>query len=230
MARQQLLLIVSLLSLFGGVITTSVHAAPATNAAPAAVAPPPDLPADDITRYGKILKPADHLPYPFKLSMPFPGFGEVKVPTQDELDMRMKLEQLATLSDAQIRAQLAKWPAFATMSLSDEGTMLTRIEQFREYRTKLALMKAQQLGLLTLNTNQQARFEKEYWAQQLQADRDLAKQLEPIVKARQQKLDEKLFRDFSSPQALAQTPKAPGVPPAAAPPAKATASDTMMMH
>jgi hypothetical protein len=181
------------------------------------------LPADDITRYGKILKPADHLPYPFKLSMPFPGFGEIKVPTRDELDMRMKLEQLATLSDQQIRDQLAKWPGFTTMSLSDEGTMLSRIEQFREYRNNMALVKAKQLGLLTLTTAQQAKFEKEYWTEQLQADRQLAQQLEPLVKAREQKLDEKLFRDFSSPQTIAQGPK-PGPPPAIKP----TASDTMM--
>ena len=53
------------------------------------------------------------------------------------------------------------------MSLGDEGAMLTRIQQFRDHRNKVAIDKAHHLGLTTLNPAQQARFESEYWDKRL---------------------------------------------------------------
>jgi hypothetical protein len=203
------------------VFSPVASAAPATSAAPAQPAPlaPGVPPLDDyFARYGKILTPSTQSSYPFKLNMPFPGFGEVKIPTREELDERQILEQqLATLSDAQIRDQLEKWPAFGKMSLVDEGAMFARIQLFRDYRHKRAMEEAHRLGLLTLNPAQQARFEKEYWDKQLQMDRQLAQQLEPIYKTAQQKLNEDLYRQFSSPGRLVQAPKSPAAPPPSGP-------------
>lgn len=207
------------------------NAAPSTNAPPApavpktAAAPTPARPPEEyFSRYGKILSLNDQPPYPFKLSMPFPGVGEVKIPSKQELEIRRKLEQLATLSDAQIRDELNKWPAFAKMSLGDEGAMLTRIQQFRDHRTRAAQEKARHLGLVTLNPTQQASFEKEYWDKRLKMDQQLSQQLEPAIKAAEQKLDEDLFREFSSPGTLAQGPKPPAPPTAPAKPAAPAAA------
>jgi hypothetical protein len=185
---------------------------PATNAPVAAATPPP---LDDYyVRYGKILSPNNQPLYPFKLNMPFPGVGEVKVPTPEEMNIRAKLEALSTLSDAEIRDQLDKWPAFGEMSLTDEGAMLARIQQFRDYRRKKAIDEAHKLGLLTLNPAQQAKFEKEYWDKKLQTDRQLSQQLQGAYKNAEQKLNEDLYREFSSPGHLAQAPPKPNPPPA----------------
>jgi hypothetical protein len=184
----------------------------ATN--PALVVPLPDT----LGRYGKILTPSDEMSHPLKLKMPFPGVGEVKVPNQDELNMREKLEQLGQLSDSDIRMQLAKWPAYNVMSLRDEGAMLQRIQDFRDYRTRVAMQKAHDLGLFsTLMPDQKVRFEKDYWDKRLQMDHDLAKQFEPILRAREQKMQDELFREFSSasPGPVVQAPKPP--PPAPPP-------------
>jgi hypothetical protein len=155
---------------------------------------------------------------PLKLRMPFPGVGEVRIPTQDELTMRAKLEQLANLSDADIRAQLEKWPAFSKMNLRDEGAMLQRIQDFRDYRSNVAKAKAHDMGLLTLLPDQEARFEKEYWDKRLQMDRDLAKQFEPILRAEQQKMESALYDEFSSVNVVpvAQAPKSSPSPTASA--------------
>ena len=177
--------------------------APATNAAP--IFPLPDT----LGRYGKILTPSDESSHPLKLKMPFPGVGEIKVPSPDELNMRIKLEQLAKLSDADIRVQLAQWPAYSKMSLRDEGQMLQRIQDFRDYRSTVAKAKAHAMGLLTLPPEQQARFENEYWDKRLQMDRDLAKQFAPAVRAREQQMANDLFREFSTAGPLVQAPKAP---------------------
>jgi len=187
--------------------------APGTTNAAATPVPPPASPPPDFSRYGKILSPSDQAPYPFKLTMPYPGVGEIKVPSKEELEVRQKLEQLAVLSDAEIRDQLEKWPAFSKMSLGDEGAFLSRIQQFRDYHAKVALEKAHKLGLVTLNPVQQARFEKEYWNKRLKMDLQLSQQLEPMVKNAGQKLNEDLYREFSSTGALAQAPKPPGNPP-----------------
>ena len=185
----------------------------ATNTAP--VSPLPDT----LGRYGKILTPGDESAHPLKLKLPFPGVGEIKVPTQDELNMRFKLEQLAKLSDADIRLQLAQWPAYAKMSLRDEGLMLQRIQDFRDYRSNVAKAKARSMGLLTLTPDQQARFENEYWDKRLQMDRDLARQLAPAVRAHEQQMASDLFREFSTASAgpLAQAPKPPATPAKPAP-------------
>jgi hypothetical protein len=170
-------------------------------------------PADYYGRYGNILSPNNHASYPFKLNMPLPGVGEVKVPSKDELNMRVKLESLTTMTDAEIRDELEKWPAFGEMSLVDEGNMLSRIQAFRDYRHRTAVNEAHQLGLLTLNPAQEARFEKEYWDKRLAMDQALAPKLEPMVKAAQQKMNEDLYREFSSPHGLGHPAPKPGPAP-----------------
>ena len=198
---------------------TMTSAAPAQAPAPAAVTPnlkPPPYPPDDFIRYGSILAPNTDAGYPFKLTMPGPGFGEMKVPNQGEFAMRQKLENLAKLSDAQIWDQLRQWPAFSKMSLADDGAMLARIQNFRDYRYKMAQDEWHRLGL-TLNPEQQARFEKDYWNRKLQMDRQLAQQLEGPYKAAQQKLNEDLYREFSMPGPLAKAPPAPPKPAAPKP-------------
>jgi hypothetical protein len=205
---------------------------PPTNA-PAAVppAPKPGVPpvppplVDYYVRYGKILKPSDQMGYPFKLNMPFPGLGEVKIPSQEELDMRVKIEQLAGLSDDEIRQQLIQWPAFSKMSLADDGAMLARIQTFRDYRHKMAQDEAHRLGL-TLTPQQQARFDNDFWNRKLQMDRQLAQQLEPTFKAAQQKLNEDLYREFSTPGPLIKAPPAPKPPTLT----NATGSGTTLAH
>ena len=185
---------------------TSSAMPPATNVAP--VKPPP-LP-DTYGQYGKILRPSDQMAHPVKLKMPFPGVGEVKVPNQDEMKMREKLEELAQLSDEDLHAQLEKWPAYGKMNLRDQGAMLQRIQDFRDYHTNVAKAKAHDIGLLTLSPDQQARFEKEYWDKRLEMDHELAKQFEPIFRARLQKLQDELYREFSSlPPSVVPPPKPP---------------------
>jgi hypothetical protein len=187
--------------------------APAATPPKAAAPPAPPPVVDYYVRYGQILKPSDQTGYPFKLNMPFPGLGEVKVPSKAELDMRVKIEQLATLSDDEIRQQLIQWPAFSKMSLADDGAMLARIQTFRDYRNKMAQDEARRLGL-TLTPEQQVRFENDYWNRKLQMDRQLAQQLEPAFKAAEQKLSEDLYREFSMPRPLIKPPPAPPKPPA----------------
>jgi hypothetical protein len=180
-------------------------AAPAVNKNPNPAPAPPDT----FDRYGKIWAPSDDAAHPLKLNMQFPGVGELKIPSQEELSVRDKLEQLATLSDADIRTQLDQWPPYDKMKLGDEGQMLIKIQQFKDMRTKTALAMAHELGL-TLTPEQQARFEKDYWDKQLQVDNELARQFAPIFKAREEKMQEELFREFSTPGMVgvpAQAPK-----------------------
>ena len=187
--------------------------------------PPPPVP-DTFNRYGKIWAPSDDVAHPIKLNVQFPGVGEMKIPTQDELNVRDKLEQLATLSDEDIRAQLALWPPYAKMKLADEGQLLMRIQSFKDQRTKIASDKARDLGILdSLTPAQKAKFEKEYWDKRLKMDHELAKQLEPIVKAREQKMDDELFREFSTVGTAVPpppAPKPPGTPLAQTNPAPST--------
>lgn len=195
-------------------------AAPASSATNATPIVPPPIP-DTFDRYGKIWAPSDDVAHPVKLNLQFPGIGELKVPTQDELSVRDKLEQLATLSDEDIRAQLAQWTPYNKMKLGDEGQMLLRIQQFKDQRTKIAMDRARDLGLLSSMTpEQKVRFEKEYWDKRLQMDRELARQFEPIVRAREQKLKEDLFREFSS---ATVGPSVPAPKPPPAPPTKPVA-------
>jgi hypothetical protein len=184
-------------------------------AKPSATPPPPVLPPlipDTYGRYGKILLPGDESAHPVKLHMPGPGFGEVKVPRGDELAMREKLEALWKLSDEDIRAQLEQWPAFGKMTLRDEGAMLQRIQDFRDYRTRIAQQRAHDMGLSTLTPEQKARFETEYWDKRMQMDRELCKQFEPVYKAREQKLQDELFREFSTASPGPVPPKPPAPP------------------
>ena len=84
------------------------------------------------------------------------GAGEVKVPTPDELSMREKLEQLAKLSDDEIHVQLEQWPAFSKMSLRDQGTTAAAcIQDFRDYRARVAVQTARDLGLRSALTPDQ---------------------------------------------------------------------------
>jgi len=190
--------------------------APMSASAPMAPAKPgvPPVPEDYFQRYGKILTPGSEPSHPLKLSMPFPDVGQVKVPSAEELAMRDKLERLATMSDSDIRDDLSKWPAFNEMSLADEGAMLMRIQMFKDHRAKVAQERAHALGLLTLKPEQMQQFETEYWNKQLQVDRDLVKQFDPIYKAREAMMEEELFREFSAPGGPVPPPPAPK-PPAA---------------
>ncbi len=168
----------------------------ATNGAP--VVPPPGATPDTLGRYGKILMPGDQADHPLKLKLPFPGAGEVKIPSPDELSMRVKLEELAKLTDEEIHAQLEQWPVFSKMSLRDQGLMLNRIQDFRDYRSRTAAQKAHDMGLLTLTPDQKTKFEKDYWDKKLKMDQELVKQFGPAFKTREQKMDDELFREFSS--------------------------------
>jgi len=188
---------------------------PATNAPPL----PPGM-QNTLGRYGNIVSPGDQVAYPLRLRLPLPNEAEVHIPKQDDLTKRAKIEALANLSDDDIRKQLAAWPAYAKMSLHDQGMMLQRIQDFRDYHAKVAMQKAHDMGLSTLTPAQQAKFEKDYWDQRLKLDQDLAKQFQPIYQARVQTMDAQLFREFSSAMpGPAPAPKPPGKPahPAAAP-------------
>lgn len=222
--------------------STPVAKAPPTpkvakSQAPVVPPPPPPFP-DTYNKYGKIIAPSDDVAHPIKLNVQFPGVGEIKIPSQEELNVRDKLEQLATLSDADIRAQLELWPPFAKMKLGDEGQLLMRIQQFKDQRMRIAMDKARELGIFnTLTPDQKVKFEKEYWDKRLQMDRELAKQFEPVFKARDQKMREELFREFSTtstnlPGAKPPAPAKPGTPPPAqakspAPAASTTAQNQM---
>jgi hypothetical protein len=210
--------------------------APATNTASAkppagavaAARPPITSPAlppamqNTLGRYGNILAPGDQVSYPLKLKLPFPSDAEVRVPKPDDLVKRQKLEELAKLSDDDLRKQLAQWPAYGKMSLRDQGNMLQRIQDFRDYHAHVAQQKAHDMGLLTLTPDQKARFEKEYWDQRLKLDEDLAKQFQPIYQAREQKMNDALFREFSSSAPAPPAPKP--VPTPANSPVKPVAS------
>ena len=180
-------------------MTTATPPPAAPTPAPAAIPAKPPYPPDDFIRYGKILAPNTDAGHPFKLAMPYPGFAELQVPDQGQFAMRAKLENLAKLSDSQIWDQLRQWPAFGKMSLGDQGMMLARIQMFRDRREKVAAAAAHHLGLVTLTPAQKAKFEQEYWDRRLQLDQQLSKQFEPAVKAAELKLDQDLFREFSTP-------------------------------
>jgi hypothetical protein len=158
-------------------------------------------------RYGNIVTPGDQVAYPLRLRLPLPNESEVHIPKPEDLMKRGKLEALANLSDDDIRKQLAAWPAYNKMSLRDQGMMLQRIQDFRDYHLRLAMQKAHEMGLLTLTTAQQAKFEKEYWDQRLKLDEDLAKQFQPIYQAREQTMNDQLFREFSSAMPAPPAPK-----------------------
>ena len=194
---------------------TAAAKAPATNA-------PAAHPQDLMGRYQKIFIPGDEAAHPLRLKLPSPDSGEVRVPTPDELGLREKLEQLATLSDEEIHVQLEAWPTYSKMSLRDQAMMLSRIQDFRDFRNRVAMQKAHDMGLLTLTPDQRTKFEKAYWDKRLQMDRDLTKQLGPIFTAREQKMDDELLKEFSSGTGpIVQGPKAPqpGPPATAANPA-----------
>ena len=202
--------------------TAAAASPPQTNATPKPATPalPPPIPEADYQRYGKIISAGTEPSHPLKLSMPFPDIGQFKIPSADELAMRAKLERLITMSDADIRQNLANWPAFAKMSLADEGNMLLRIQMFKDRRAKVAQDRAHALGLLTLKPDQFQRFETEYWNKRMQMDTELAHQFQPVYQARENKLEEELFREFSTPQAPVPAPKPPAATASSMPAAK----------
>ncbi len=176
-------------------------------------AAPPKQP-DSFNRYGKIWTTSDDVEHPLKLNNHFPAVSEIKIPSQDELNDRDKLEQLSMLSDEQIRSQLEQWPPYTKMKLGDQGQMLIRIQQFKEARTKIAMDKAHDLGIYdSLTPDQKTHFEEAYWEKRQQMDHDEVKQMEPIVKAWEQQLDEDLFRKFSSTTSTAMIQPAANKPP-----------------
>jgi hypothetical protein len=194
---------------------------PATNAAPVL---PPAM-QNTLGRYGNIVTPGDQAAYPLRLRLPSPNESEVRIPKPDDLIKRAKLEALANLSDDEIRKQLEAWPAYTKMSLRDQAMMLVRIQDFRDYHAKFALQKARDMGLSTLTPAQQAKFEKEYWDQRLKLDQDLAKQFQPIYQAREQTMNDQLFREFSSAMP-APAPPAPKPGPKPVQPAQPLAATT----
>jgi hypothetical protein len=206
-------------------LSVTLHAQQSPPAKSMATNAVPIVPPEALGQYGKILAPGDQPAHPLKLRLPFPDVGQVKIPSQDELTMRDKLEQLAMLSDADIRMQLEKWPAWAKMSLRDQGQMLQRIQDFQDFRANVAKAKAHDMGLLTLTPAQFAKFVKQYWDKRLQMDNELAKQFAPIYKAREQKLQDDLYKEFSvlNPVPVAQAPK-PAPPPAPGAPANKPAT------
>jgi hypothetical protein len=176
--------------------------------------PAPPVP-DSFDRYGKIWAPSNDVAHPLQLNARFPGVNEIKIPSQEELTDRDKLEQLTMLSDAEIHKQLDQWPPYSKMKLGDQGQLLLRIQQFKEQRNKIAMDKACTLGILdTMTPDQKVHFEKDYWDKRRQMDHDEVKQMEPILKTWEQKMDEDLFRKYSSasPGPLAQAPKPPALP------------------
>jgi hypothetical protein len=197
--------------------TTPPGTQPAAGAKPAPIIPP--VPVDYFQRYGKILSPGTEASHPLKLAMPNPDVGQIKIPTGEETALRDKIERLTTMSDEDIRKDLANWPAFKQMSLADEGAMLVRIQQFKDHRAKLAQECAHDLGLLTLSPAQMDRFTQEYWQKRLKLDGDLARQFQPIYQARESKMEEELFREYSTPAkppltkpVVVKKPATPGVP------------------
>jgi len=192
---------------------------PATNA-PSALSPAMQ---NTLGRYGNIVTPGDQVAYPLRLRLPLPNEAEVHIPKLDDLTKRAKIEALANLSDDDIRKQLAAWPAYGKMSLHDQGMMLQRIQDFRDYHLRVAMQKAHDMGLLTLTPAQQAKFEKQYWDQRLKLDEDLAKQFQPIYQAREQTMNDQLFREFSSamPAPAPPAPKPPAPKPGHPAPASA---------
>jgi len=215
--------VVAVMVLAAGSIALRAQQPPAMSASTNTVAvakPPARTPATNaptLGQYGKILAPGDQPGHPLKLKLPFPDAGQVKIPSQDELTMRDKLEKLAELSDADIRMQLSKWPAYGNMSLRDQGALLQRIQDFRDFRTNVAKSAAHDMGLLTLAPDQFAKFEKEYWDKRLAMDNDLAKQFTPIYKARAQKVQDDLYREFSALSPVPSPPQPKPAPPAGGP-------------
>jgi len=193
-------------------------AQPPANPAPAPAKPViPPVPVDYFQPYGKILSPGTEPSHPLKLAMPFPDVGQVKIPGAEEMALRDKIERLTTLSDDDIRKELANWPAFRQMSLADEGAMLMRIQMFKDRRAKQAQDCAHSLGLSTLTPAQMDKFTQEYWVKRLQMDRDLAKQFQPIYGARKAQMEEELFREYSTPPKPAVAQKPAAKPPTPAP-------------
>jgi hypothetical protein len=84
----------------------------------------------------------------------------------------------------------------------------------------VAVQVAHEMGLMSMTPQDMARFEKEYWDKRLQADHDLIEQFRPIYQAGRQKINEELYREFSSiavqaapkPQAAASKPAAVAPP------------------
>jgi hypothetical protein len=191
------------------VIKHSALGVTATNGA-TAVPPPPN---DYFKTYGHIMATTTEPDHPIRFMAPSTDVGQVKIPTDEEIMMRQKLEVLASMSDADIRAELEKWPAYGKMSLSDEGLFLARIQLFKDQRAHLAEASAKQNGLI-LNPAQQAKYEQDYWTKRLAMDANLTKQIGPIVRAAEQKMQEDLFREFSTapPPPLPRKPPAPKVP------------------
>ncbi|MEI9997724.1 MAG: hypothetical protein WDO13_00375 [Verrucomicrobiota bacterium] len=183
--------------------------APATNAA-AAHPPLPKPVQNTLSRYGNIVLPGDAVQYPLKLKLPFPGVGEVKVPKPDELVMRQKLEELARLSDDDIRKQLAQWPAFSRMSCETRGARCCSASRISAItapatpcrrRTTWACSRSRPTSARSSSANSGTsgcRWTRSWPSSSL-----------PVFQAREQKLEADLFREFSS---ATPGPAAPAVP------------------
>lgn len=183
------------------------------------------IPPSYYDRYGHIVSASDDPTHPVKLNLPGPGVGELRLPTKDELDLREKLERLSGLTDAEIRAELEKWPPYQKMNLYDQGSMLQKIQQFRDYRSRVALDKSKQLGLtLDPNSEQMRRFTNEFWAKKLAMDRQFIQQFTSAYNQQDEQLKETLFREYSTPSPLPPPSKKATAAPPPKPSAQASTS------
>jgi hypothetical protein len=200
--RRRLLVAVAFL---GGVFS-ALGAPPTTTPSPAPQ--PSSFPTD-----------ASH---PLKLNFPFGWIGELKLPTKDELIYRDKLETVADLTDLQIRDLLEKWPPYNSMSLSDQGKMLQRIQDFRDRRNKLAQDEAQKLGLTTLSPADQQAFTKLFWLRRRQADEALLADFQAKYDAKQGEIDHEMEQVFA--------PRLPSPKPVSAPTPKPSVAPKALEH
>jgi hypothetical protein len=119
-----------------------------------------------------------------------------KFPFQDH-ELRGRLDQLAQLSDEELKAHLEKWPRYKEMTLAEQSRFLMKIAEFRERRKKQAEMKAKELGL-QLTPEEQKEFEKRYWEKRLEMEQQIFQELEPRRKELERQLNELLKTEFGT--------------------------------
>jgi hypothetical protein len=110
-------------------------------------------------------------------------------------ELRGRLNALAKLSDAEVLAQLGKWPPYQQMSLGEKGGLLQKIQDVREFRAKAARRKAHALGL-ALPASEQERFTTMFWDSKIEMDRRLFEEMEPRRRQYQQEIDAKMVSQF----------------------------------
>lgn len=123
-------------------------------------------------------------------------------------ELRGRLNELAKLSDAEILAQLEKWPPYQRMSLGEKGHLLQRIQDAREFRQKVARRKAGALGL-EIPAAEQEKFTALFWDSKLEMDRRLFEEMEPKRRQYQQEMDAKILAQFGQYRTASPPPAKP---------------------